>query len=75
MKKTFDAVQWMRRRREEIDEEDQGLSWEEKRRKTHEIVLRDPILAPLCVLPKCTGEALASQARETGSSYGPEEQG
>ena len=49
MKKTFDAVEWMRRRRTEIDAEDRGLSWEDKRRKTHDIVLRDPLLAPLCV--------------------------
>ena len=49
MKKTFDAVEWMRRRRTEIDLEDYGLSWEDKRRKTHEIVMRDPLLAPLCV--------------------------
>jgi len=26
--KTFDAVAWMRIRREKIDGEDQGLSWE-----------------------------------------------
>ncbi len=27
MKKTFDAVAWMRKRREEVDKEDQGLSF------------------------------------------------
>ena len=31
MKKEFDAVAWMRIRRAKIDEEDHGLSWEEKR--------------------------------------------
>jgi hypothetical protein len=48
MKKTFDAVAWMRRRRTEIDEEDEGLTWAQKRHKTHEQVLPDPVLAQLC---------------------------
>ncbi len=43
MKKTFDAVVWMRKRRTEIDEEDQKLSWEEKRKKTRRILERDPL--------------------------------
>ena len=43
MKKTFDAVDWMRKRRTEIDEEDQGLSWEEKRKKTQCILEGDPL--------------------------------
>jgi hypothetical protein len=47
MKKAFDAVSWMRRRRTEIDEEDTGLTWAQKREKTHEQVLRDPILSEL----------------------------
>ena len=34
MSKRFDAVAWMRERREHIDSEDQGLSWEERRRRT-----------------------------------------
>ena len=33
MKKTFDAVAWMRKRRMEIDKEDEGLSWVEKHKK------------------------------------------
>ena len=74
MKKTFDAVQWMRQRRAEIDEEDRGLSREEKRRKTREIVMRDPILAPLCIQTKHTQEEFAARAREPGAPYGaPEE--
>ena len=48
MKKTFDAVQYMRDRRRQIDEEDKGLTWEEKRHKTHEIVMCDPLLSALC---------------------------
>ena len=43
MKKTFDAVTWMRGRRAEIDEEDQGLSWEEKRLKTRDLLEKDPL--------------------------------
>ena len=43
MKKTFDSVDWMRKRRTEIDEEDQGLSWEEKRKKTRHILEGDPL--------------------------------
>ena len=42
MKKTFDAVAFMRKRREEIDREDAGLSWKEKREKTHRIVDGNP---------------------------------
>lgn len=43
MKKTFDAVAWMRKRRVEIDEEDQGLSWVERHKKTREILEKDPL--------------------------------
>ena len=42
MKKTFDAVAWMRKRREEIDKEDQGLSWEEKHKKLGSFLKRIP---------------------------------
>jgi hypothetical protein len=43
VKKTFDAVAWMRKRRIEIDEEDKGLSWEEKREKTQRLLEKDPL--------------------------------
>ncbi len=43
MKKTFDAVAWMRKRREEIDKEDEKLSWEEKREKTRKLLGKDPL--------------------------------
>ena len=43
VKKTFDAVAWMRKRRMEIDEEDKGLSWEEKREKTRKLLEKDPL--------------------------------
>jgi len=43
MSKSFDAVGFMRRRREEIDREDEGLSWEERARKTRELLSKDPL--------------------------------
>jgi hypothetical protein len=43
MKKTFDAVDWMRARRAKIDEEDRGLSWDEKREKTRQLLETDPL--------------------------------
>ncbi len=43
MSKGFDAVAFMRRRREEIDREDEGLSWEERARKTRELLREDPL--------------------------------
>ncbi len=43
MKKDFDAVHWMRTRRASIDEEDQSLSWEEKREKTRRLLESDPL--------------------------------
>ena len=58
MKKTFDAVAWMRQRRTQIDEQDAALTWTQKRQRTHEEVLRDPLLARLCaqtVLPQKAG--------------------
>lgn len=43
MTKEFDAVAWMRKRRSEIDEEDRGLTWDEKTRKTEELLRDDPL--------------------------------
>ena len=43
MSKGFDAVAFMRRRREEIDREDEGLSWEERARKTREAIKDSPL--------------------------------
>jgi len=42
MSKKFDAVAWMRQRREMIDQEDQGLSWEERTRKTTSLLRKNP---------------------------------
>jgi len=43
MKKGFDAVAWMRQRRAEIDREDEGLSWQERREKTRRLLAHDPL--------------------------------
>ncbi len=43
MSKPFDAVAWMRRRRAEIDEEDEGLTWQAKARKTAGLLRDDPL--------------------------------
>jgi hypothetical protein len=43
MSKSFDAVGWMRKRREEIDREDEGLSWEERAKKTASILRDNPV--------------------------------
>jgi hypothetical protein len=43
MSKDFDAVAFMRRRREEIDREDEGLSREERSRKTRKLLENDPL--------------------------------
>lgn len=43
MKKKFDAVSWMRKKRELIDKEDSELTWEEKEQKTHSVVANDPL--------------------------------
>ena len=57
MNRGFDAVAWMRRRRTQIDEEDEGLTWARKRQKTREEVLRDPVLAQLSTEIVARGKA------------------
>jgi len=42
-KKSFDAVAFMRKTREEIDQEDAALSWAEKREKTRRVIEGDPL--------------------------------
>ena len=43
MTKRFDAVAWMRKRRAEIDADDEGLTWQEKARKTVDLLHDDPL--------------------------------
>lgn len=71
MKKAFDAVGWMRPRRMKIDEEDQGLSWEEKRKKTRRLLETDPLWLRLknrVVEPSGTPPMVVREPRE---KYGP----
>ncbi len=66
MPKDFDAVAWMRKRRTEIDQEDEGLTWEERSRKTVEMLGDDPLwkrLAGRVVKP--SGSALLRATGET----------
>lgn len=43
MSKPFDAVAWMRRRRAEIDREDEHIGWQERSLKTLNLLENDPI--------------------------------
>jgi hypothetical protein len=43
MPERFDAVAWMRQQRVRIEEEDRGLSWQEKHRKTLDLLQGDPL--------------------------------
>lgn len=70
MAKAFDAVHWMRKRRAEIDEEDRGLTWAEKRHKTHEIVMSDPLLALLCNRIMAPEQVGLMMVKESPSAYG-----
>ena len=70
MEKAFDAVQWMRKRRIEIDEEDRDLTWSEKRRKTHEIVMGEPLLALLCGRITPPEQVDPMMVRESSPAYG-----
>ena len=65
MNKSFDAVAWMRKRRVEIDKEDEGLTWEEKTRKAADLLHDDPlwkrlkrrVVAPPANLPRRVARA------------------
>lgn len=43
MDKTFDAVAFMRMRREQIDQEDVSLTWQERAAKTRASLEEDPL--------------------------------
>lgn len=47
MNRPFDAVAWMRRRRAEIEQEDGGLTWEERTKKAIERLRDDPLCCRL----------------------------
>ena len=69
--RTFDAVAWMRGRREEIDEEDQGLSWEEKHIKTRRLLENDPLWLRLKNRIVKPSGSLSVALQESRKKYGP----
>ena len=73
MKKAFDAVAWMRKRRAEIDKEDEGLSWKEKDEKTRRLLKADPLWIKLktqVVESADDSSGVAMESRETYRSKG-----
>ena len=73
MKKTFDAVAWMRKRRAEIDKEDEGLSWKEKDEKTRRLLKADPLWIRLKARVAESADdfsVVAMESRETYRSKG-----
>ena len=68
--KTFEAVAWMRRRREEIDEEDQGLSWEQRRKKTRQLIENDPLWLRLKDRVVKPSGSLSVALQESRGKYG-----
>jgi hypothetical protein len=71
--KTFDAVAWMRTRRKKIDEEDQGLSWEEKRIKTRQLIENDPLWHRLKDRVVKPSGSLSVALQESRGKYGPKQ--
>lgn len=70
MKTSFDAVAWMRARRAKIDEEDQDLSWAEKREKTRNLLEADPLWKRLRKRTVEPSSAPRMVVREPGADYG-----
>lgn len=71
--KAFDAVAWMRKRRAEIDEEDQGLSWEGKHSKTRRLLEKDPLWLRLKDRVVEPSESLSIGLMESRVKYGPKQ--
>ena len=69
--RAFDAVAWMRKRREKIDEEDQGLSWEEKHIKTRRLLENDPLWLRLKDRVVKPSGSLSVALQECSKKYGP----
>ena len=72
MTKIFDAVAFMRRRREEIDREDAGLTWEEKSDKTWDTLRGDPLWERVKGQAVPTGTPLSSKAAGPKNEQGGE---
>jgi hypothetical protein len=71
MNKPFDAVQWMRSRRAQIDKEDEGLSWAERSRKTVQLVRNDPLWLHIRSRVPSHADAPHLLVREDAEEYGP----
>jgi hypothetical protein len=69
MKKTFDTVAWMRKRRAEIDKEDEGLSWKEKDEKTRRLLKADPLWIRLKTRVVKSAEDISVAAMESRKTY------
>jgi len=69
--RAFAAVAWMRRRREIIDEEDEGLSWEEKHIKTRQLLENDPLWLRLKDRIVKPSGSLSVALQESRKKYGP----
>ena len=70
MKKTFDAVAWMRARREKIEREDAGLTWEQRRAKTRKLLEGDPLWLRLRHRLVSEGGPVLASGERTDTSRG-----
>jgi hypothetical protein len=73
MKKTFDAVGWMRKKRIEIDRDTEGLSWEERSQYIINALQGDPLWERIKDRTLPTANQVmaehAATARETPVAY------
>ena len=71
MNKAFDAVGWMRKRRAEIDQETDGLSWQERGRKIQEALQGDALWEALkdeMVVPPVLGSLVPARKGDSDRS-------
>jgi hypothetical protein len=61
----------MRKRRAEIDKEDQGLSWKEKHDKTRRLLKTDPLWIKLKTRVVESVNDLSISVMESHEKYGP----
>ncbi len=71
--KTFKSVKWMRDKRTQIDEEDQKLSWAEKRQKTHNAIAADPIFQIFAKIAQAPKSVETQGVKESPTDYNLEE--
>jgi hypothetical protein len=70
MKKSFDAVAFMRKRREELSQEYSGLSFDEIVRRNHEALKDDPLWLRLKERVVVPAPQAAAVVREPSRKYG-----